>query len=89
MPCPRVQGAKRGGDRLGSQASVVHFGVKFITQKLLVTPNLVTVGHLIGSKSGSGRTWPWCASGDFQGEFIKSKLQCMFQIVHVWLLQHI
>ena len=47
-PYALPQGPKRGGDRLGSQASVVHFGVKFITQKLLVTPNLVGVGHLRG-----------------------------------------
>ena len=26
----------------------MHFGGKFITQKLLGTPNLVVVGHLIG-----------------------------------------
>ena len=44
---PRVQGVKRGG-LMGSGASGVHFGGKFIKQKLLGTPNLVGVGHPIG-----------------------------------------
>ena len=35
----------------GSWASGVHFGGNFIKQKLLGTPNLVGVGHLIGPKS--------------------------------------
>ena len=36
------------GARWGSGASLVHFGGKFIKQKLLGTPNLVGIGHLIG-----------------------------------------
>ena len=35
-------------DPWGSGASAVHFEGKFITQKLLGTPNLVGVGHFIG-----------------------------------------
>ena len=37
-------------DPWGSGASAVHFEGKFITQKLLGTPNLVGVGHLIGTQ---------------------------------------
>ena len=40
---PGVQGAQ-----WGSGASWVHFGKNSIKQKLLGTPNLVGVGHLIG-----------------------------------------
>ena len=44
---PGSRGPKRGA-WWGSGASAVHFGGKFITQKLLGTPNLVGVGHLRG-----------------------------------------
>ena len=44
---PGVQGVQKG-PWWGSGASVVHFGGKFIRQKLLGTPNLVGVSHLIG-----------------------------------------
>ena len=43
----RSRGPKRGV-RWGSGASAVHFGEIFIKQKLLGTPNLVGIGHLIG-----------------------------------------
>ena len=42
-----VQGAQKGA-RWGSGASGVHFGEIFLKPKLLGTPNLVGVGHLIG-----------------------------------------
>ena len=52
----------------------MHFGGKIIKQKLQDTPILVGEGHVLYPKSGSGRTWAWCASGamvlHFQGEFI-------------------
>ena len=44
---PGVQGAQKGS-WWGSRASAMHFGGKFITQKLYVTPHLVRVGYLIG-----------------------------------------
>ena len=47
-PDPQGPGGLKGGARWGSGASAMHFGGKFITQKLLGTPNLVVVGHLIG-----------------------------------------
>ena len=44
---PGSRGHKRGA-LWGSGASGVHFGGKFIKQKLPGTPNLVGVGHVIG-----------------------------------------
>ena len=46
-PDPVVQVAQKGA-QWGSGASAMHFGGYFIKQKLLGTPNLVGVGHLIG-----------------------------------------
>ena len=54
----------------------MHFGGKIIKQKLQDTPILVGEGHVLYPKSGSGRTWAWCASGamvpHFHRDFIKS-----------------
>ena len=65
-PDPGVQGAQRGA-QWGSGAAGVHFGGKFIKQKLLGTPDLVGVGHPIGPQI---QFW----KDLFQGEFITSKL---------------
>ena len=43
-----------------SGATAVHFGKNFIKQKLQGTPDLVGVGHFLGPKSGSGKTWAPC-----------------------------
>ena len=43
---PTLTWGPKGG-RWGSGASAVHFGENFIKQKLMDTPKLVGVGHLI------------------------------------------
>ena len=58
--------------------------MRFVKQKLQGAPDLVGAGHLLGPKSGSGRTWTPCPSGamvtHYEGEFIKPKLYDMFLI---------
>ena len=81
------RGSKRPkkGAWCGSGASAVHFGKNSLKQKWLGTPNYCSRRDGVGGrspfldpKSGSGRTWVWCASGalvsHFQGEFITWKL---------------
>ena len=64
---PGVQGAQKRA-RWGSGASAVHFGGHFIKQKLLGTPNLEGVRHLIGpqiqiwKELGPVGFWSWGAS---------------------------
>ena len=70
---PGVQGAW-----WGSEASAVHFGGKFIKQKLLGTPKLVGVGHLFGPQiqiwKDLGPVSFWSYGASLSRGVIKSKL---------------
>ena len=76
-PHPPGMGCVKGV-RGASGASTVHFGKNFIKQKLQVAPDLVGWVTFLGPKSGSGRTWAPCPSGDmvthYEGYLIKPML---------------
>ena len=82
-PAPSVWGESKGGP-VGFWSLSSAFWQKLLKQKLLGTPNLMQWVTFSDPKSGSERPWAWCASvavvPHFHGEFIKSKLLCVFKI---------